>query len=248
MLNFLRRNRRGDAAVLAVIGMHRSGTSCLAGTLQQRGLFLGEVSESNANNPKGNRENARVIQLNDDVLENSDGAWHRPPESLRWTRAHRRVRDQIIEDFDAGGHQSWGFKDPRTLLTLPFWREALPDLAFAGTFRHPLLVVASLQKRNNMPTEIALGLWRAYNLLLLEIIGQNDWPLLSFDVPASVYELDVRRAITTLGIAGIDPVADSAFLDKSLVHQSAHDAESLPREIEGLLEELQHVYAGQTGN
>ena len=54
--------------VVAVLGMHRSGTSALAGSLEQHGLFLGRVSTSNPHNPKGNRESAEVRRLNEDVL------------------------------------------------------------------------------------------------------------------------------------------------------------------------------------
>ena len=33
------------------------------------------------------------------------------------------------------GVETWGFKDPRSLLLLDFWREVLDDIAFVGTFR-----------------------------------------------------------------------------------------------------------------
>ena len=41
---------------LLILGMHRSGTSCLAGMLRDAGVFMGEVSEANAYNRKGNLE------------------------------------------------------------------------------------------------------------------------------------------------------------------------------------------------
>ena len=47
--------------VVLVLGMHRSGTSCLAGSLQQAGLELGDVFTSNPFNKKGNREHRDVM-------------------------------------------------------------------------------------------------------------------------------------------------------------------------------------------
>src|SRR5690606_27118212 len=111
------------------------GTSCLAGSLQQRGLFLGQVYESRPYNRKGNRENQRIMDLNEAVLAASGGAWDRPPARLAWSRAEAAERDAIVAGMEAGAAgAAWGFKDPRTLLTLPFWRERLPDARFVGTF------------------------------------------------------------------------------------------------------------------
>ncbi len=40
-----------------ILSMHRSGTSCLAGSLQQGGMYLGDVYEHSPHNIKGNRGN-----------------------------------------------------------------------------------------------------------------------------------------------------------------------------------------------
>ena len=47
----------GATRVHALLGMHRSGTSWLAGSLQERGLPFGDVNESARYNAKGTREN-----------------------------------------------------------------------------------------------------------------------------------------------------------------------------------------------
>ncbi len=143
------------STVICVLGMHRSGTSCLAGCLQEAGLELGDVVERAPHNPKGNRENLAIRSLNDDVLAYSNGAWDQPPENLRWTRGHRRRRDEIISGY--AEFSPWGFKDPRTVLTLPFCGEVLPHLLFAGTFRHPMAVAGSLAWRDGLG---AIRRWR----------------------------------------------------------------------------------------
>jgi len=46
---------------LIILGMHRSGTSALAGSLEGAGLNLGPVSTHEVDNAKGNREDTRII-------------------------------------------------------------------------------------------------------------------------------------------------------------------------------------------
>ena len=44
----------------------------------------------------------------------------------------------------------WGFKDPRCVLTLDFWREAIPELRFVATYRHLADVASSLASRERI--------------------------------------------------------------------------------------------------
>src|SRR5690606_15498004 len=85
----------GHGATL-VLGMHRCGTSALAGSLQRRGLHLGPVQERNPHNLRGNRESLRVMHLNNAVLEHSGGAWDNPPPSVSWTSEHIAERELIV--------------------------------------------------------------------------------------------------------------------------------------------------------
>ena len=78
----LKRERVPSITVICILGMHRSGTSSLAGCLQEAMLGLGDVVESAPHNLKGNRENLAIRGLNDDFLAYSNGAWDRPPERL----------------------------------------------------------------------------------------------------------------------------------------------------------------------
>ena len=56
--------RSGPARVITVLGMHRSGTSSLVGSLEAAGLPLGEVQVRAAkSNQKGHREPNELIAL-----------------------------------------------------------------------------------------------------------------------------------------------------------------------------------------
>lgn len=233
----LRRERVPSSTVICILGMHRSGTSSLAGCLQEAGLELGHVGEWGPANLKGNRENRAISGLNADVLTYSNGAWGRPPERLRWTRAHRRRRHDIIESFD--GVPLWGFKDPRTVLTLSFWREAIPELSLVATYRHPADVASSLASRDPIEVGKALDLWRVYNERLLALHRQRPFPIVSFDLPAERYRAAVRRVIAELGLE-TSPDGPT-FFEAQLKHHSTVGYTDLPMEVLSVYRALEEI-------
>ena len=123
-----------DNAVL-ILGMHRSGTSCLAGSLEQAGLYLGDVMTSSPHNQKGNRENKAAMTLHEEVLRSNGGAWNAPPETVEWTPAHFQSLDQLVDTYPRRG--LWGIKDPRMLFVLDTWQTRLQQPRYVGSLRHP---------------------------------------------------------------------------------------------------------------
>jgi hypothetical protein len=216
------------------LGMHRSGTSCLAGSLQEAGLYLGTVNESAPNNAKGNRENRAIMDLQNEVLAANDGAWDRPPDQVAWSAEHEARRDALIGAYPPD--RIWGFKDPRTLLTLEGWREALPGCRYAGTFRHPLAVAQSLARRNKMPVEKALNLWADYNRRLLQYRRRYQFDLIDFDLPFPDYAAKLDIMAKRLGLAGQGE--GFRFFEASLRRNRAEPDEPLPEEIAALHAEL----------
>ncbi len=184
---------------LCVLGMHRSGTSCLTGLLEDAGVFLGEVSKSNPHNRKGNQENLRIMALNDAVLADVGAAWDRPPEqSAPWMPQRLTDLRQIVAGYR--GQEPWAFKDPRTLFTLTGWLQLLPGLQFLGTFRHPAAVACSLWRRGRLPLEEGIALWQRYNLALLRCAETHHVPLVDFDLPPGPYLYRVTQVFRTLGL------------------------------------------------
>lgn len=214
---------------ILILGMHRSGTSCLAGSLQQRGLFLGEVYESRPYNRKGNRENQQIMDLNDAVLAASGGAWDRPPGRLSWDDGMAATRDGIVAALGAGSAgAAWGFKDPRTLLTLEFWRERLADARMVGTFRHPARVARSLTARDPaMAWSVALDLWLAYNERLLAVHAATPFPLVDFDTSPGRYVATVDALAGALGLPG-NAAAEDEFFEPGLRTDASPEGRDIP--------------------
>lgn len=219
-----------------ILGMHRSGTSCLAGSLQELGLYLGDVNNAAPFNKKGNKENSQTWSINDLVFEQSGGAWDAPPKTLRWDESACRMRAEFLSQYSVS--DVWGFKDPRSLLTLPFWLEISEAYKFVATFRHPLLVAKSLEKRNGFSIEQSLDLWLTYNSALLGYCQQFTIPIVSYDYPVEKYKTAVAQISSFLGLPGDGDPSDLRFYDASLRHQSLEglrldglSAEALPENI-----------------
>jgi hypothetical protein len=205
------------SGALLILGMHRSGTSSLAGSLEQCGLQLGDVSHFNPSNRKGNREHPDVMSLNDRVLASSGGSWDNPPERIEWDDSLILQRDELIGKLRKASSGLWGFKDPRTLLTIPFWLSGMKDCWLVGTVRHPLAVANSMEVRGGMPRPKGLFLWRTYNQRMLEIWDQTPFPIVSFDESTEEYQRSVRLLAKQFGLS--TPVEGQPFFDDSMRHQ-----------------------------
>lgn len=228
--------RSGAARRHAVLGMHRSGTSWLAGSLQEKGLELGEVSTRDPHNEKGNRENQVLMALHDAVLAENGGSWKRPTWPNRWSDARRAELAAFVARMDAD-YPLWGFKDPRALLVLDEWLRQVPDLVRVGIYRHPLAVHRSLAHRSDRFDEArSLALWRAYNERLVAELRRAPFPLLRFDVPRDELLAGLERVARDLRLPHAE--RPSGFFDEALVHAEAGD-DSVPRACRALWDELE---------
>lgn len=147
-----------------VLGMHRSGTSSVAGTLALLGAAAPRTLMRPAeDNPKGFWESEVVTAFNDRLLA-ADGSswsdWRRfsPPSDPAWAEEAGRVLE--AEFGDAGAIV---LKDPRICRFFPFWRRVLEGAGYTplivAPVRDPLEVAASLNARNGMDPARALRLW-----------------------------------------------------------------------------------------
>ena len=207
-----------------MLGMHRSGTSWLAGSLQDLGLEMGEVSTADPHNRKGNRESPVLMEIHEGVLKDSGGSWKRPPSRVEWSAERRAALAAHIAAMNARFPHGWGFKDPRALYLLDEWRAQAPRHERIGIFRHPLAVHRSLESRSDRFDEKrSLDLWCAYNERLVAEHERSAFPMLRVDVDAPVLLAGLGRVAERLLL----PLSErrSNFFDAELVH---NDAVTLP--------------------
>jgi hypothetical protein len=144
-----------------VLGMHRSGTSSVAGAL----IRLGGAAPRNLlppqlDNPKGFWESSVLVTLNDDILAAGGSDWQDwrafdparidPPARLA---LHARARSALADEF--GDASLPIVKDPRMCRLMPFWSSVFKEAEWSVRpvlpLRSPLEVALSLNRRNGIP-------------------------------------------------------------------------------------------------
>lgn len=205
--------RRGPP--LIVLGMHRSGTSFLTGTLQLAGLELGPHNTSAKHNQKGNRENPEIVAFHDAVLAARGTSWRAPPpEQIRWTTEEEARARALVATYE--GTPRWGFKDPRSLAMIDEWRRICPGAGLIGIFRNPVSVTRSLLQRGMAINEPECwALWRHSNEVLLRLHESEPFPLFSFDDSARVLHRKLGRILSDYGLA---PLGRETFFSADLKH------------------------------
>jgi hypothetical protein len=157
---------RGMRGPVCVLGFGRSGTSLTMRLLHLLGVDIGPqedlLAPGEADNPRGYWEPGWMVELNDEILAKLGTVWWRPlPASPGWERSpdfddlRERASRLLKEKF--GAAPLWGWKDPRTTLTLPFWRELVPDAKYVICLRSPADAISSIQRRPD--PELSIGAW-----------------------------------------------------------------------------------------
>src|ERR1019366_179378 len=158
-----------DSTAILVLGMHRSGTSAVAGWLQALGINLGShLMPADASQAKGYFEHAEICSVHEALLSLFDSPWHDPrPLPERWQRDHRvgSFRERLVEIIrrDLSVQPLWSVKDPRLCRLLPLWLEILNELNVGVrvilVLRHPAEVAESLALRNGFSAPKSGLLW-----------------------------------------------------------------------------------------
>jgi hypothetical protein len=162
--------------VVCVLGMHRSGTSMVTRILNICGVYIGEkedLIDSLIANEKGHWESSEVLSINDEILRMFGSFRYKPPKFYeKWENdprlEHLYKRGKFFAEKMNAKSQIWGFKDPRTCLTLPFWKKIIPDMLYVIPVRDAFEVAASLKKRDGSSEVRGLYFWAYYWENILE--------------------------------------------------------------------------------
>jgi hypothetical protein len=225
---------------LVVLGMHRSGTSAMSGILHIMGVPVGaeeDLMPADDANQKGYWESRRLTDFQELLLREQGGSWDSPPSlptgwerrpGLLLTRGRaRRVFRRVY-----GSRPLWAWKDPRTSLTLPFWKRTLRSRILAIVIhRNPLEVARSLADRDGMGTERAVSLWETYNRSLLETAAGLPAFVASYESlvgdPSRVaFALQRFLIANRIPVTAVPQDEVRSFVDGQLRH-SAFDAKDL---------------------
>lgn len=133
--------------VLTIAGMHRSGTSAMAGYMQQCGLDIGErlIGETYGN-PRGHFEDVEIESIQENILKNQGIVLRIKPEfEIEFGQEQQKIFKRVVAD--RAHKEVWGWKDPRTCLFLEHWKAEIPQLKVVAVFRRWDAVLSSLVRR-----------------------------------------------------------------------------------------------------
>ena len=232
--------------VVCVLGVHRGGTSAVARVLNLLGLYLGaegDLIPPQADNPTGFWEHAGLVDVNERVLARIGSRnGHRWPVwrdastlDTGWesSTALRPIawRAEAIIRLHFGGHDLWGWKDPRTCLTLPFWQRLVPNLRYVICVRNPNDVAMSLAERNGATPDEGYELWGRYmNAAIAGTVGQPRL-IVRYESLLDRPQGEVQRLAQFLGRVerAREPAvraAIAAYLDEGLWHHRSTAGDS----------------------
>lgn len=159
-------NRRA----VVILGMHRSGTSALAGTLHHLGVEFGrDLIGASPSNPKGHFEMTAAVHMNDHLLRRVFGTRWKLPFQLPLDWPSRVDIAGLAKTYEITLPTAplFGLKDPRMCRLVPIWRSflemetTLPP-RFVLMLRRPEEVAHSLNKRDGIEVKDGLRLWREH--------------------------------------------------------------------------------------
>jgi len=160
--------------VVIVLGSPRSGSSMTSGIIHKMGINMGtRFVGSGPENPVGFYEDKDFLVLNRKILAEAGGRWDRPPAYPRVADAGKVLSDQIDSLLKKKNkNKMWGWKEPRTVLTLPLYLKRLnhKDVRFVFIHRNLLSSGISLAARpkHNLTVDRGMRLALQYETQCLE--------------------------------------------------------------------------------
>jgi len=219
--------------LFVVLGMHRSGTSAITRGLQILGVDLGEklIPPIAGNNDKGFWEDWDINMLNSEMLSVLQKDWHFltpiQPSDVNILRKDWYVSRalEILKEKTSGSTQVFGFKDPRTTMLLPFWKEVFVQGQYRVNYiialRHPLSVCQSLYKRDGFDIEKGLLLWLEHIISGLESTIGEQRIIVDYDRLMQAPGVELRRIAKKFNLEIIPSEQikyEREFLDNKLRH------------------------------
>lgn len=195
-----------------VLGMHRSGTSVVAGIVERLGLDGGprrSMLSADEFNSDGYWEQRPIVEFHDRMLNLLGGWASAPPAEVDLDRARTlaaQARPRLEAVLGELYRAPWFVKDPRHCLLLDLWTELRGTSQLAVVVsRDPEHVARSLDRRNTYSPELAAALWESYTRQLLRSLGGRPAVVVHYEELTS----DPATVVTRIA-EGLDRLADLA--------------------------------------
>ncbi len=241
--------------ILCVLGMHRTGTSCLARGLGALGFSLGDkLSDFYVNpledNPKGFCEDSDFNDINVELMSLAGAEWS-DCKKIELDKISLNAFDcifdravDIISD-KVNNFDGLVLKNPRTVRLMPFWKSVFScvasDVFYIISYRHPASVMMSLKKRNKFSQLKSYYLWLVHEVAAIRETEGERRVLVDYDLMIDQPEIEMRRLAEVLGVQWYPPSRPvlqymKDFLDDNLRNtkyssQDLQDFENFPKDV-----------------
>ena len=215
--------------ITIILGMHRSGTSTVAGILHLNNIIMG--TDQNfwprplPQNPKGFYENFDFRKINDKILNGVDydvKSYESEIPIPVITDRLKKVMAKIILK-NQSTYEHWGWKDPRSCLTIFQWIPIFTELGLVQEIkiiyvtRKAISVARSLKKRNDLPISKGISLWKTYTERSLSFCENSKSPIfyMSFEDLLQSPQNQCEKLFKFLGTDFDETVIDK-FVDEKI--------------------------------
>ena len=227
---------RACRQAVIILGMHRSGTSAVAGAVSLLGAMPpARLLPATSENPTGYFESPTIIRVNDRILMAGQATWYdclgfdcNAFDARTRATASAFITGSVMAEF--ADSPLLLIKDPRISLLLDLWlpplREMLVLPVVLLVLRHPCEVMESLARRDALPTQLAMALWLHYMLQAESASRQCPRYVLPYERLLSDWRSSLQRVGLAASIAwpvAFDFVAPSmeTLLRRELRHHYA---------------------------
>jgi len=240
--------------ITIVLGMHRSGTSLVAGILHFNKVSMGTYESfwprPLPQNPKGFYENYDFRKINDTILKESDYNTKDYKIRIPIPEPSRGIKKKMIKT--VGSYESkftnWGWKDPRTCLTISNWIEVLKEMNLIEKVniifvsRKSLSVARSLKNRNAIPLLQGVNLWKIYTERAINFCELSDIPTLylSFEKILKEPVSECEKLFNFLSQPFNKNIV-SNFVEKKISTNSTGESLDLPEDILALEHKIEKL-------
>lgn len=233
---------------IIVLGMHRSGTSAMAGICAKLGAYAGEnLLAGSVENERGFWENNDIIAAHDTMFERQNSAWD-SPQLLEHSPDFSPVSS--IVDGIFGDYPLWLIKDPRMCRFMPQWLALLAQKNVSPHIiimvRSPASVAASLVKRDGFSEEKSLTLWLLHMLEAERNTRSANRIFIDYDDLLEQSERVFNKVSSALSL-GWDYTQNQAaiksFLTKTLRHEQQQKVNSSNIHLQSLIASCAEIFA-----
>ena len=238
--------------ITIVLGMHRSGTSVVAGILHFNKIIMGTYDtfwpRPLPQNPKGFYENYDFRKINDTILTHSGYKVKDYKTIIPIPKVLKRAKMiKTIQKYESI-YEHWGWKDPRTCLTISNWivilkeLELIKKLKIIFVSRSALSVARSLEKRNALPLKDGVRLWEIYTERAINFCESHNTPTiyLSFEKILKNPSRQCKKLFKFLSYPFDESVVEG-FVDKNISTNNRGKSYDLPKSILALENKIEKL-------